>query len=183
MELSKRIDTILGPWPTPDQTREGMLLLAKHLQRHDELVALQRDIDAYGENRLMPDDALDALEAHRDRLRQEIWDGTPILHLAKEAEAGEKHVTLDPAHKGRVARTPDGKPWVPAERYDEMVARFMAVQAEVAEHRRHVATVMQREAALRRRVEELEDELRGERERAEAQNQSGKGASKSCTRS
>ena len=44
--LEQRIDNILGPWPTPDQTREGMLLLAKHLQRHDELVTLQRDIDA-----------------------------------------------------------------------------------------------------------------------------------------
>jgi FtsZ-binding cell division protein ZapB len=97
MELSKRIDNILGPWPTPDQVREALLLLARHLQRHDELVTLQRDIDAYGEDRQMPDDALDALEAQRD--------------------------------------------------------------------------------ALRRRIEELKDELRGERERAEAQNQSGKGAS------
>jgi hypothetical protein len=85
--LEQRIDNILGPWPTPDQTREAFLLLARHLQRHDELVTLQRDIDAYAECRRMPDDALDALEAHRDRLRQEIWDGTPIPHLAKEAEA------------------------------------------------------------------------------------------------
>ena len=104
MTLEQRIDNILGPWPTPDQTREALLLLAR---QHD---------------------------------------------------AGEERVTLDPAHKGRVARTPDGKPWTPAERYDEMVARFMAVQAEVAEHRRHVATVMQRENALRKRVEELEHE-------------------------
>jgi hypothetical protein len=36
MELSKRIDNILGPWPTPDQVREALLLLARHLQRHDE---------------------------------------------------------------------------------------------------------------------------------------------------
>jgi len=44
--LEQRIDNILGPWPTPDQTREAFLLLARHLQRHDELVTLQRDIDA-----------------------------------------------------------------------------------------------------------------------------------------
>lgn len=42
MELSKRIDNILGPWPTPDRVREGILLLARHLQRHDELVTLRR---------------------------------------------------------------------------------------------------------------------------------------------
>ena len=87
MTLEQRIDNILGPWPTPDQVREAFLLLARHLQRHDELVTLQRDIDAYAECRRMPDDALDALEAHRDRLQQEISDGTPIPHLAKEAEA------------------------------------------------------------------------------------------------
>lgn len=62
MELSKRIDNILGPWPTPDQVREALLLLAR---QHD---------------------------------------------------AGEERVTLDPEPKGRVARTPDGKPWIPAER-------------------------------------------------------------------
>lgn len=87
MTLEQRIDNILGPWPTPDQVREAFLLLARHLQRHDELVTLQCGIDAYAECRRMPDDALDALEAHRDRLRQEIWDGTQIPHLAKEAGA------------------------------------------------------------------------------------------------
>jgi phage shock protein A len=72
MELSKRIDNILGPWPTPDQVREALLLLARH----------------------------------------------------------------------------------------------MAVQAEVAEHRRHVATVMQREDALKKRVEELERERDDAKEQA-----------------
>ena len=37
--LGQRIDNILGPWPTPDQVREAFLLLARHLQRHDELVS------------------------------------------------------------------------------------------------------------------------------------------------
>jgi len=49
--LEQRIDNILGPWPTPDQVREAFLLLARHLQRHDELVTLQRDIDAYATDR------------------------------------------------------------------------------------------------------------------------------------
>ena len=51
MTLEQRIAAILGEWPTPDQTREGILLLARHLQRHDELVTLQRDIDAYAADR------------------------------------------------------------------------------------------------------------------------------------
>ncbi len=166
--------------------RDAILLVARHVQRHDVLVTLQRDIDGYCEDRRMPDDALDSFEAQRDALRREIWEEVAILHLAKEAEAGEKHVTLDPAHKGRVARTPDGAPWVPAERYDELVARYMAakdayralsdtltertdalgtldkrnheLEAEIAEYRRHVATVMRREDVLKKRVEELEHE-------------------------
>lgn len=194
MILEQRIDNILGPWPTPDQTREGMLLLARHLQRHDELVTLQRDIDAYAECRRMPDDALDALEAHRDRLRQEIWDGTPIPHLAKEAEAeldaanerieelqeGASKADVGPldleaieskAHRLMVATWECDKlsytdQWqltsrdVPAlvAEVRRLHAERDAAQAEVAEHRRHVATVMQREDALKKRVEELEDE-------------------------
>ena len=39
-------------------------------------------------------------------------------------------------------------------------------QAEVAEHRRHVATVMGREEALKKRVEELEDERDDAKEQA-----------------
>ena len=88
MELSKRIDNILGPWPTPDQVREALLLLARHLQRQ----LTSRDVPAL------------------------------------VAEVRRLH----------------------AERYK--------AQAEVAEHRRHVATVMQREDALKKRVEELERE-------------------------
>lgn len=38
-------------------------------------------------------------------------------------------------------------------------ARIAELEAEVAEHRRHVATVMQREAAANKRVRELEAEL------------------------
>ena len=257
MTLEQRIDNILGPWPTPDQTREGILLLARHLQRHDELVTLQRDIDAYAADRRMPDDALDALEAHRDRLRQEIWDGTPILHLAKEAEADTGLPPLefkpmatygwgpDAAVKQmadtvqrwtvelsqRIAKDADGKMaaalreygFVPKaeldtanERIEELqegaskadvgpldleaieskahrlmvatwecdklsytdqwqltsrdvpalvaeVRRLHAerdkAQAEVAEHRRHVATVMGREEALKKEIAELEARL------------------------
>ncbi len=192
--LGQRIDNILGPWPTPDGTLEAFRLLAKHLQRHDELVTLQRDIDAYAECRRMPDDALDALEAHRDRLRQEIWDGTPIPHLAKEAEAeldaanerieelqeGASKADVGPldleaieskAHRLMVATWECDKlsytdQWqltsrdVPAlvAEVRRLHAERDKAQAEVAEHRRHVATVMQREEALKKRVEELEHE-------------------------
>ena len=84
MTLEQRIDNILGPWPTPDSVREALLLLAKHLQRHDELVTLQRDIDAYAADRRMPDDALDSFEAQRDALRREIWEET----VGRLAEGG-----------------------------------------------------------------------------------------------
>lgn len=200
MILEQRIDNILGPWPTPDQTREAFLLLARHLQRHDELVTLQRDIDAYAECRRMPDDALDALEAHRDRLRQEIWDGTPILHLAKEAEADTGLPPLefkpmatygwgpDAAVKQmadtvqrwtvelsqRIAKDADGKMAAALREYGFVPkAELDKAQAEVAEHRRHVATVMQREDGLKKRVEEMEGTLQSERERADREAQIG----------
>ena len=186
MTLEQRIDNILGPWPTPDRVREGILLLARHLQRHDELVTLQRDIDAYATDRRMPDDALDALEAHRDRLRQEIWDGTPILHLAKEAEADTGLPPLefkpmatygwgpDAAVKQmadtvqrwtvelsqRIAKDADGKMAAALREYGFVPkAELDKAQAEVAEHRRHVATVMGREDALKKEIAELEARL------------------------
>lgn len=214
--LGQRIDNILGPWPTPDGTLEAFRLLARHIQRHDELVSIQRDIDGYAECRRMPDDALDALDAHRDRLRREIWEETPALHLAREAETdtGLPPLTLNPmAFYGwgpdaatkqmddaverwavelgqRITKDADGKMaaalrelgFVPKAELDAANANYRAMhdawlerndtirkmdkrnrelEAELAEHRRmssHVATVMRREEALKKRVEELEHE-------------------------
>ncbi len=202
MTLEQRIAASLGEWPTPDRVREAFLLLARHLQRHDELVTLQCCIDAYAECRRMPDDALDALEAHHDRLQQEIWDGTPIPHLAKEAEAeldaanerieelqeGASNADVGPldleaieskAHRLMVATWECDKlsytdQWqltsrdVPAlvAEVRRLHAERDKAQAEVAEHRRHIATVMRREEALKKRVEELEDERDDAKEQA-----------------
>ena len=197
MTLTQRIDNILGPWPTPDRVREGILLLARHLQRHDELVTLQRDIDAYATDRRMPDDALDSFEAQRDALRREIWEET-VGRLAEggagqcEAAADNAAESLDlEAIESRAQRlmiatwecdklsytdqwqlTNCDVPALVAE-VRRLHAERDKAQAEVAEHRRHVATVMQREDALKKRVEELEDTLQSERERADREAQIG----------
>jgi hypothetical protein len=188
--LEQRIDNILGPWPTPDQVREALLLLAKHLQRHDELVALQRDIDACATDRLMPDDALDSFEAQRDALRREIWEET-VGRLA-EGGAGQCEAAADNAAESLDLEAIEGKAhrlmvatwecdklsytdqWqltscdVPAlvAEVRRLHAERDKAQAEVAEHRRHVATVMGREEALKKRVEELEDERDDAKEQA-----------------
>ena len=73
-----------------DALRDAMLLLAKHLQRHDELVAIQRDIDAYAECRAMPDDTLADMDARRDEVRQQIWEETPLVDLGQCVAAVEE---------------------------------------------------------------------------------------------
>ena len=190
MTLEQRIAAILGEWPTPDQVREALLLLARHLQRHDELVTLQRDIDAYATDRRMPDDALDSFEAQRDALRREIWEET-VGRLAEggagqceaaadnAAESLELEAIESKAHRLMVATWECDKlsytdQWqltncdVPAlvAEVRRLHAERDKAQAEVAEHRRHVATVMGREEALKKRVEELEDERDDAKEQA-----------------
>ena len=145
--------------------RDAILLLARHVQRHDALVTLQRDIDGYCEDRRMPDDALDSFEAQRDALRREIWDevagrladgelhGAVMVDLCAEFGRWCERLTAE-----QLANVLARWGFVSRDELTRAESRIEELEAEVAEHRRHVAAVMQREGALRKRAEELEHE-------------------------
>lgn len=198
MELTKRILNLLSVYLVPDEERDAFWLLAEHVQRLDELVAIQWQKDVCANDYSLPNDVLDGLWARQNELRKAIWDETPLrledgiqqppeqadeegvgpykLHADVAALRGRGVVSeedLDAANErireleaqletanANYREMHDA--WL--ERNDtirKMDKRNRELEAELAEHRRmssHVATVMRREEALKKRVEELEHE-------------------------
>lgn len=176
MELRERIGEV--------SLRDAILLLAEHVQRHDELVAIQYENDTYAGGYLMPDDRLDQLDERRDELRQQIWRETaPRLEegqgnegYAAELDAANERVKeleeklryaesamemmRDAESFDRDAATQDQRRIKMLERrIDAKVDEINGLKRENAEGRRLVAAVVQREGALKERVRELEEEL------------------------
>lgn len=88
MELRERIEEMLGEYPISVVLRRAILLLAEHLQRHDELVAAQWEYDGGVDARAMPDDRMDVLCRRVRALREEIAGAAEGINLADASGAG-----------------------------------------------------------------------------------------------
>ena len=122
-----------------------------------------------------------------NRRIQELEDGAAkaneLIHLYKNQrdenereaqECGDVCLALedklarayDVMSGGRISKPETDFETVYAVYQSEVLDELTRLESEVAEHRRHVATVMQREDALKKRVEELEDERDDAKEQA-----------------
>jgi hypothetical protein len=116
-----------------DALRDAMLLLAAHLQRHDELVAVQWEYDGGVDARVMPDDRMEALCQRMHALRAEIaGEAGEVIAAEEEDERRRMDETrkavpettivdaLAALREGWVGWAPELEPWFNA--VEEMAA-------------------------------------------------------------
>jgi len=149
-DIVRRVEDILGPWPSPDEVRHAMLLLAEHVQRHDELVAAQWEYDGGVDARAMPDDRMDALCQRVRALREEIAGAAEGINLADASGVGIALLTPEEflAREGGVV--PQAELDVANATIDSLQEQLDGAWADANEHAEKA----------NKRIKELEEKLR-----------------------
>lgn len=170
--LVQRMNDILGPYPSPDEVRAAILLLADHVRRHDELVAAEWERDNSVDARAMPDDHMDALYQRIRVLRAGIAGVAPDeIGYDKEEDWGRmeelRKVTAQPdmadwgqfdaALEDRTANVYVGlDDYVPRAELDKANAAYRALSDTLTERNNAIADMDKRAHALEEKLEYAE---------------------------
>lgn len=161
MELTEQIKSALLPM-RGGSVYNAMLLLAEHVQRHDELVAAQWEYDGGVDARAMPDDRMDALCRRVRALREEIAGAAGKEWEAVQESGTSSRISITDAlaalPDGHVGWAPELEPWFCA--VEELAACCTREQlAYILGTRARFVPQTELDAA-NERIQELEDKLR-----------------------